>query len=97
MTSSNSSSSRPLIALENSNAIYKFKLISKELINHDVARFVFELPSTEHTLGTRAGEHFFIIANLKGHDDGDAGEVWRKYTPVNLETQKGRFETLVKV
>ena len=79
------------IALEQSNKIYEFKILSKELINHDTIRFVFELPSQNHILGVKSGQHVFFIANI------NKNEVWRKYTPTSLENQTGKFETVIKV
>ena len=79
------------IALADPNARYSFKILSKELINHDVIKFVFELPSKDHILGTKSGQHFFIVANINNQ------EVYRKYTPISLENQKGSFDVIIKV
>jgi cytochrome-b5 reductase len=79
------------VALANPDTRYSFKIISKELINHDVVKFVFELPSKDHILGTKSGQHFFIIANINNQ------EVYRKYTPTSLENQKGTFDVIIKV
>lgn len=79
------------ITLADSNAVYKLKLLSKDLINHDVIKFVFELPSQYHILGTKSGQHYFIIKNINGN------EVKRKYTPVDLEDHTGTTTTIIKV
>ena len=79
------------IALADPKTRYSFKMISKELITPDVIKFVFELPSKDHILGTKSGQHFFIVANINNQ------EVYRKYTPVSLENQKGSFDVIIKV
>lgn len=79
------------VTLADSSAIYNLRITSKELINHDVIRFVIELPSKEHILGTRSGQHFFMIGKIHGED------VWRKYTPLDLEDHKGSFEVVIKI
>ena len=77
--------------LENPNQVYSVKIISKELINHDVLKFELELPTKEYILGTKSGQHFFIIAEINGE------KIIRKYTPTNLEDQTGHFEFIIKV
>ena len=78
-------------ALADPKTRYSFKMISKEVITPDVIKFVFELPSKDHILGTKSGQHFFIVANINNQ------EVYRKYTPVSLEDQKGSFDVIIKV
>ena len=79
------------IALEHPNKVYQFKIIGIEKITHDTLKFIFELPSKNHVLGTRSGQHVFFVANINNN------EVWRKYTPTSLENETGKFEIVIKV
>ena len=66
------------IALVDPKKRYSFKILSKEQVTHDTLKFVLksvELPSSEHQLGAKAGQHVFVIGK-----DG----TYRKYTPISL-------------
>ena len=84
-------SSDSKVTLADHNALYKLKVASTELINHDVVKYVVELPSKEHVLGTKSGQHFVLIETIKGE------QVMRKYTPLDLEGHKGTFEMIIKI
>ena len=79
------------IALEDSKKSYQFKIISKELITHDTLKLKFELPSANHVLGAKCGQHVFFIASIENKD------IIRKYTPISLENDKGYIEFAIKV
>ena len=80
-----------LVALQDANKQYDFKIATKKLLNHDTLLFGFELPSNEHTLGAKVGQHVFFKANI------DNENVTRKYTPISLESSKGTCEFVIKV
>ena len=86
-----STNSDELITLADPKAIYKLRIKSREMINHDSVRFVVELPSSEHKLGTKSGQHFYV------HETIDGETLARKYTPLDLEDHRGTFETIVKI
>jgi NAD(P)H-flavin reductase len=79
------------IALEDKKKRHQFKIIRKELITPDTLRVFFELPTPNHRLGVKSGQHVFLIANI------DNEEIYRKYTPLNLEEHTGSFEMIIKV
>ena len=79
------------IALEDPKKAYQFKILNKELITHDTLRLTFELPSKNHLLGAKSGQHVFFLANI------DYKEISRKYTPISLENEKGTFQFVIKV
>jgi cytochrome-b5 reductase len=79
------------IALSEAKKRYSFKLLTKELITHDTLRIVFELPSEQHRLGSKSGQHVFLIGKFNNE------EVYRKYTPLDLEEHTGSFEIIIKV
>lgn len=79
------------VALEDSKKVYSFEILSKEPINHNVVKILIRLPSSNHILGTKSGQHFFIQATINGE------VIKRKYTPLGLEDQKGIVEFLVKI
>lgn len=81
----------PPVTLTDPKTIYKLKIKSCELITHDTVRFVIELPSADHVLGTKPGQHFWVIEQMDGET------VSRKYTPLDLVDHRGTFETVVKV
>lgn len=80
-----------LVTLADPKAVYKLKIREREMINHDTVRFVIDLPSSDHVLGCKSGQHFYVIETIDGES------VWRKYTPLDLEDHRGTFETVVKV
>lgn len=88
---STSTIDNPPVTLADPKAIYKLKVKSREMITHDTVRFVIELPSAEHVLGTKPGQHFWVIEQVNGES------VSRKYTPLDLVDHRGTFETVVKV
>lgn len=68
-----------------------FKLKEIVPVNHNVKRFIFELPSEEHVLGLHVASAVltkFIQENGK--------DVLRPYTPVSDVLQQGEFELIIK-
>jgi NAD(P)H-flavin reductase len=79
------------IVLENSSKEYQLKILSSELVTHETLRIIFELPSPEHRLGVKSGQHVYLIINVKNR------KIRRKYTPLDLEDHKGTCEMVIKV
>lgn len=69
----------------------KCKLISKQILSHDVRLYRFDLPSQDHILGLPVGKHIFLSATIRGK------LCMRAYTPVSSDEDTGYFELLVKV
>lgn len=86
-----SQAAKPEVTLVDHKALYLLRIADKKLINHNVAKFVVELPSENHILGTKSGQHFYIYATINGV------QVSRKYTPLDLEDHKGTFEMIIKI
>lgn len=86
-----SQSLSPPVTLADPKAVYRLRIKSRELITHDTVRFVIELPTPDHILGTKPGQHFWVIEQVNGES------VSRKYTPLDLVDHRGTFETVVKV
>ena len=83
-------SKRILVAL-NPERKQPFKLIEKEVINHDTRRFRFALQSPEHVLGLPIGKHMYLSARI------DDKLVVRPYTPVTSDDEIGYFDLVIKV
>lgn len=67
------------------------KLISKQILSHDVRLFRFELPSKDHILGLPVGKHLFVSATIGGN------LCMRAFTPTSSDDEVGYFELLIKV
>ncbi|XP_002160297.3 NADH-cytochrome b5 reductase 3 [Hydra vulgaris] len=83
-------SKKILIALDREKK-QPFKLIEKQIINHDTRRFRFALPSPEHVLGLPIGKHMYLSAKI------DEKLVVRPYTPVTSDDELGYFDLVIKV
>ncbi|KAJ4172757.1 NADH-cytochrome b5 reductase [Fusarium falciforme] len=73
----------------------EFKLLEKNMVSHNVARYRFNLPSPESILGLPIGQHISISA-LIPQPDGTSKEVMRSYTPISGDDQPGCFDLLIK-
>lgn len=69
-----------------------FPLIDKKSLSHDVRRFRFGLPSSEHIVGLPVGQHISFKYN-----DADGKLVMRSYTPVSSDEEKGYVDFVIKV
>ncbi|CAF1787578.1 unnamed protein product [Brassica napus] len=67
-----------------------FKLVKKQQLSHNVAKFVFEFPTTTSVLGLPIGQH---ISSL----DAQGEDVIKPYTPTTLDSDLGRFELVIKM
>ncbi|KAF2577952.1 hypothetical protein F2Q70_00007558 [Brassica cretica] len=70
----------------------EFKLVKKQQLSHNVAKFVFELPTPTSVLGLPIGQHI----SCRGKD-AQGEEVIKPYTPTTLDSDLGRFELVIKV
>ncbi|VFQ76552.1 unnamed protein product [Cuscuta campestris] len=70
----------------------EFKLVKRTELNHNVAKFRFELPTPNSVLGLPIGHH----VRCRGRDD-KGEEVLRPYTPITLDSDVGHFELVVKM
>uniref|UniRef100_M4E4D3 cytochrome-b5 reductase n=1 Tax=Brassica campestris TaxID=3711 RepID=M4E4D3_BRACM len=70
----------------------EFKLVKKEQLSHNVAKFVFELPSSTAVLGLPIGQHI----SCRGKD-AQGEDVIKPYTPTTLDSDLGRFELVIKM
>jgi cytochrome-b5 reductase len=80
-----------------------FKLIRKEVLSHDTARFTFGLP-VGHVLGLPTGQHISLRFFELDHDSGTGGtsasvstQVMRSYTPVTDNHTVGEVSLVIKV
>jgi len=69
----------------------KFQLKEKFIINHNTRIFRFALPNEEDILGLPTGQHISLRATINGK------EVYRPYTPITSDEEKGYFDLLIKV
>ncbi|KAJ0243736.1 NADH--cytochrome b5 reductase 1 [Hirschfeldia incana] len=69
-----------------------FKLVKKQQLSHNVAKFVFELPSSTSVLGLPIGQHI----SCRGKD-AQGEDVIKPYTPTTLDSDLGRFELVIKM
>ncbi|CAN6811552.1 unnamed protein product [Brassica oleracea] len=70
----------------------EFKLVKKQQLSHNVAKFVFELPTPTSVLGLPIGQHI----SCRGKD-AQGEEVIKPYTPTTLDSDLGRFELVIKM
>ncbi|PIA17065.1 ferredoxin reductase-like protein [Coemansia reversa NRRL 1564] len=68
----------------------KFKLTKKVQLSSNTARYRFELPSLESTLGLPIGRHIQLMTEVDGK------QVARSYTPTSTDNDRGYFELVVK-
>ncbi|WZZ90955.1 hypothetical protein YC2023_119534 [Brassica napus] len=70
----------------------EFKLVKKQQLSHNVAKFVFELPTSSSVLGLPIGQHI----SCRGKD-AQGEDVIKPYTPTTLDSDLGRFELVIKM
>ncbi|KAJ1727253.1 NADH-cytochrome b5 reductase [Coemansia biformis] len=68
----------------------KFKLVEKEQVSGNTARYRFALQSAEAVLGLPIGRHIQLMVEVGGK------EVARSYTPTSTDSDRGFFELVVK-
>ncbi|KAE8660052.1 NADH--cytochrome b5 reductase 1 [Hibiscus syriacus] len=68
-----------------------FKLVKRQQLSHNVAKFTFELPTPTSVLGLPIGQHI----SCRGKDS-QGEEVIKPYTPTTLDSDVGRFELVIK-
>ncbi|KAJ2709562.1 NADH-cytochrome b5 reductase [Coemansia spiralis] len=68
----------------------KFRLVQKEPVSGNTARYRFALPSAEAVLGLPIGRHIQLMV------EADGKEVARSYTPTSTDSDRGYFELVVK-
>ena len=73
-----------------------FKLVRKEVLSHDTARFTFGLP-TGHVLGLPTGQHISLRFFEQDKDTGKSTQVMRSYTPVTDNNTVGEVSLVIKV
>ena len=62
------------------------------MVTHNVRRYRFALPSSEHVLGLQTGQCLYLCTEL------DDTPIVRAYTPVTYDEQhRGYFEIVFKV
>ncbi|GFZ51306.1 Microsomal cytochrome b reductase [Saitozyma sp. JCM 24511] len=67
-----------------------FKLVQKDHLSHNTARYRFALPRPTDSLGLPVGQHISVMAEIDGN------KVIRSYTPTTLDNDKGHFDLVVK-
>ncbi|RSH87100.1 NADH-cytochrome b5 reductase [Saitozyma podzolica] len=67
-----------------------FKLVQKDHLSHNTARYRFALPRATDSLGLPVGQHISVMAEIDGN------KVIRSYTPTTLDNDKGHFDLVVK-
>jgi cytochrome-b5 reductase len=85
------SGKRVKVALEDPSVKVPLRLVDKEIVTHDTRRFIFALPSPEHTLGLPIGQHVYLSARIDGNI------VVRPYTPTSDDKLKGYVTLVIKV
>ncbi|KAJ1832729.1 NADH-cytochrome b5 reductase [Coemansia sp. RSA 2706] len=68
----------------------QFKLTQKTQLSDNTARYRFELPTPESTLGLPIGRHIQVMVVVDGK------QVARSYTPTSTDNDRGYFELVVK-
>ncbi|KAJ2455631.1 NADH-cytochrome b5 reductase [Coemansia sp. RSA 2336] len=68
----------------------RFKLTKKVQLSPNTARYRFELPHVESTLGLPIGRHIQVMVEVDGK------QVARSYTPTSTDNDRGYFELVVK-
>jgi NAD(P)H-flavin reductase len=66
-------------------------------ISPDSKIFTFALPSPDHCLGLRPGQHLALSCTIKSSEYPEGKEVRRKYTPTTRITHLGTFEIPIKI
>ncbi|EAL64774.1 NADH-cytochrome b5 reductase [Dictyostelium discoideum AX4] len=69
----------------------KFQLKEKFIVNHNTRIFRFALPNEDDILGLPIGQHISLRAVVGGK------EVYRPYTPISSDEERGYFDLLIKV
>ncbi|CAD5164995.1 unnamed protein product [Musa acuminata subsp. malaccensis] len=69
-----------------------FKLVEKNQLSHNVAKFRFALPTPTSVLGLPIGQHI----SCRGKDNVGE-EVIKPYTPTTLDSDLGYFELVIKM
>ncbi|KAJ4838442.1 NADH-cytochrome b5 reductase [Turnera subulata] len=85
------SSRKPKGCLDPEN-FKQFKLVKRNQLSHNVAKFTFALPTPTSVLGLPIGQHI----SCKGKDS-QGEEVIKPYTPCTLDSDVGRFELVIKM
>jgi cytochrome-b5 reductase len=75
----------------NPNEYKKFMLREKQIINHNTRLFRFNLNHPEDVVGLPIGQHMSVKAEVDGK------EIYRPYTPVSSDDEKGYFDLIIKV
>ncbi|KAE9599682.1 putative cytochrome-b5 reductase [Lupinus albus] len=69
-----------------------FKLVKRDQLSHNVAKFKFELPTPTSVLGLPIGQHI----SCRGKDR-QGEDVIKPYTPTTLDSDVGYFELVIKM
>ncbi|OIW03266.1 hypothetical protein TanjilG_20570 [Lupinus angustifolius] len=85
------SSKKPKASLDTEN-FKGFKLVKRDQLSHNVAKFKFELPTPTSVLGLPIGQHI----SCRGKD-GQGEDVIKPYTPTTLDSDVGYFELVIKM
>ncbi|CAL0322848.1 unnamed protein product [Lupinus luteus] len=85
------SSKKPKASLDTEN-FRDFKLVKRDQLSHNVAKFKFELPTPTSVLGLPIGQHI----SCRGKD-GQGEDVIKPYTPTTLDSDVGYFELVIKM
>ncbi|CAN1765230.1 NADH--cytochrome b5 reductase 1 [Linum perenne] len=86
-----SSSKKPRGCLD-PESFKEFKLVKRNQLSHNVAKFTFALPTPNSVLGLPIGQHI----SCRGKDSlGE--EVIKPYTPTTLDSDAGHFELVIKM
>ncbi|KAJ6360265.1 hypothetical protein OIU77_004299 [Salix suchowensis] len=70
----------------------QFKLVKRDQLSHNVAKFTFALPTPTSVLGLPIGQHI----SCRGKDS-QGEEVIKPYTPTTLDSDVGKFELVIKM
>ncbi|MED6218321.1 NADH-cytochrome b5 reductase [Stylosanthes scabra] len=85
------SSKKPKVCLD-PEKFKEFKLVKRQQLSHNVAKFTFALPTPTSVLGLPIGQHI----SCRGKD-GQGEEVIKPYTPTTLDSDVGHFELVIKM
>ncbi|KAE9588730.1 hypothetical protein Lal_00030346 [Lupinus albus] len=85
------SSKKPKGCLDPEN-FKEFKLVKRDQMSHNVAKFRFKLPTSTSVLGLPIGQHI----SCRGKD-GQGEDVIKPYTPTTLDSDVGYFELVIKM
>ncbi|KAH7143566.1 hypothetical protein EDB81DRAFT_652172 [Dactylonectria macrodidyma] len=78
-----------------SDMFQEFELREKTVLSHNVARYRFNLPTSDAILGLPIGQHISVGAFIR-QPDGVVKEVVRSYTPLTGDEVRGHFDLLIK-